>query len=134
MCAVPIHLVAVFFGGEVFEHPGVTGKLLVAERAYKKKVCRVVCDYPIDALPVTPPVLLADVAECIGVFCSPAIHPESCILNCSVHSTGPGRHHVSNGLVSNASNNLVPNDLTSKSLASTSLGSHCDHTMCVFSK
>ena len=81
MCAVPPHLVSVFFGGEVLEHTGVTGKLLVAKRAFKKKVCSVVCDYPIDALPVTPPVLLADVAECIGVFCSPAIHPESCILN-----------------------------------------------------
>ena len=83
MCAVPPHLVRVFFCVEVFEHPGVTGKRFVAERAYKKKVCIATAN-TIEMLPVTPPVLLSDVAECIVVFCNPAVHPESCLLNLSL--------------------------------------------------
>ena len=78
---MPIHLVGVFFCVDVLKHHAVTGQFFVAERAYKGIVTRVVCNYPIEALPVTPPVLLSDVAECIVVFCSPAIHPESCLLN-----------------------------------------------------
>ena len=68
---VPIHLVGVFFCVDVLKHHAVTGQFFVAERAYKGIVTRVVCDYPIETLPVTPPMIFGYFAEGFVFLCCP---------------------------------------------------------------